>query len=100
MTQTDPPHPTNTQNDATPPRLPLGSTLTPCETAIMEMLVVGMTDKEVARHRGIARRTVSNHVSTILLKLSARNRTDAVAIALDRRIVRYNRSDSMNSDGS
>ena len=36
---------------------------------------------------GIARRTVSNRVSTILLKLRARNRTEAVAVALGENVL-------------
>jgi len=62
---------------------------TPRELAILTLVVNGLTDKEIALRLGLARRTVSNRMSIILLKLSARNRTEAVAIAISTNVVRY-----------
>jgi DNA-binding NarL/FixJ family response regulator len=41
------------------------------------MISAGLTDREIAAALGIARRTTSKHVSTILQKLDAANRTEA-----------------------
>lgn len=52
------------------------------ETAILAMAACGLTDKEIAARLGVARSTVSNQISVILLKLGAANRAQAVAIAM------------------
>ncbi len=57
-------------------------TLTSRELQIMELIADGQTDQQIATHLGIGRRTVSNHVSVILLKLAARRRTQAVTKAM------------------
>ena len=48
----------------------------------MAILVQGRTDKEIAATLGLSRRTVSNYVSVILLKLNAYSRTEAVSTAI------------------
>lgn len=48
------------------------------ETEILKMIAEGLSDKEIAARLGIRRRTVSNHVSVILVKLNAANRAEAV----------------------
>lgn len=55
--------------------------LTPREVEILALIADGQENKEIAQCLHIAERTVANHISTILSKLHARNRTDAVAIA-------------------
>ena len=42
----------------------------------------GYTNREISRALSLVEGTVKNHVSTILLKLSARDRTNAVLRAL------------------
>jgi DNA-binding CsgD family transcriptional regulator len=56
--------------------------LTRRETEVLAMAADGLTDKEIAARLGLARSTVSNEMSTILLKLDAANRAQAVAIAV------------------
>lgn len=62
--------------------MPGGHELTPRELEILHGLVAGHSDKRIATELGIARRTVSQHVSSILVKLNVANRTEAVAKAL------------------
>lgn len=57
-------------------------TLTTRELQILQLIADGQTDQQIATHLGIGRRTVSNHVSVVLLKLGACRRTDAVTKAM------------------
>lgn len=61
--------------------------LTLRENEILKLIAAGQENKEIARCLQIAERTVANHISTILSKLNARNRTDAVAIARRRGVI-------------
>lgn len=56
--------------------------LTPRQKEILESMVRGLTDKDIATQLGIRLDGVNEHVSAILHKLGAANRTEAVAIAL------------------
>jgi DNA-binding NarL/FixJ family response regulator len=56
--------------------------LTAQEAAILRLVAGGYSNKEIARHLGIAMGTVKNHMSDILRKLDARDRTHAVLKAL------------------
>jgi DNA-binding CsgD family transcriptional regulator len=69
-----------------PPDRPAGpsAALTPREREVLGLLVQGLTDQQVADALGISARTVEKHVSAVLQKLGARNRTEAVARALER----------------
>lgn len=49
------------------------------EQEIVELLSNGYSDKEIALQLGISTRTVQTHVMRIVMKLNARNRTNAVA---------------------
>jgi DNA-binding NarL/FixJ family response regulator len=55
--------------------------LTPRELEILRLLADGLTDRKIAAELGIGRRTVSNRVAGILVKLDAATRTQAVARA-------------------
>jgi DNA-binding NarL/FixJ family response regulator len=57
-------------------------TLTSQEAAVLRLVAGGYSNKEVARHLGLAVGTVKNHVSEMLRKLEARDRTHAVLKAL------------------
>jgi DNA-binding NarL/FixJ family response regulator len=58
------------------------SSLSPREVAVLRLVAGGYSNKEVARHLGIAVGTVKNHVSETLRKLDARDRTHAVIRAM------------------
>lgn len=57
------------------------SALTRRELEILHFMAEGLTDREIADRLEIARGTVSNHVSIILVKLGATRRANAVALA-------------------
>lgn len=56
--------------------------LTKREWEILELLTAGNNNEQIAQHLDISCSTVKNHVSSILKKLNASNRTNAVSIAL------------------
>lgn len=49
------------------------------ELEILELISCGYSDKEIAGNLNISARTVQTHVTRIVIKLGARNRTNAVA---------------------
>lgn len=49
------------------------------ELEILELISFGYSDKEIACNLKISARTVQTHVTRIVIKLGARNRTNAVA---------------------
>jgi len=61
---------------------PLISPLTRRETEILEYIANGNSNKEVAHALGICNQTVKNHVTSIIRKLAANDRTHAVVLAL------------------
>jgi DNA-binding CsgD family transcriptional regulator/tetratricopeptide (TPR) repeat protein len=69
------------------PRGPRASTrdnpagLTAREVQVLQLLVQGHTNSELARRLHVATKTVDHHVSAILAKLEVRSRTEAVAAA-------------------
>jgi len=60
-----------------------GKTLTKREIQILEHIVDGDTNKEIAHKLGISEVTVKNHVWSFMQKLDAKNRTHAVVIYCD-----------------
>lgn len=62
----------------------LDSNLTSREFDVLGELARGATNSEIAETLFIAENTVKNHVRSILLKLSARSRTEAVVRAHQR----------------
>ncbi len=61
--------------------------LTPRELEVLQELARGLQNKEIAAKLVISERTVKFHVSAILAKLDAGNRTEAVAIAAQHGLV-------------
>jgi DNA-binding NarL/FixJ family response regulator len=61
--------------------------LTPRERGVLELLAQGSSNKDIARRLGMTERTVKFHVSSILTKLRAANRTEAVLHAIQAGLV-------------
>lgn len=61
---------------------PIGHDLTPRQYEVLARLVDGKTNKTIAGELSISSATVRLHVSNILSKLGANNRTEAVRLAL------------------
>jgi len=59
--------------------LPPGEPLTPRESEVLALLADGAANKEIASRLGISEHTAKYHVSSILSKLGATTRTEAVA---------------------
>ena len=57
--------------------------LTERERQVLELIARGYQNARVAHHLGLSEKTVRNHVSTILAKLPAATRAEAVALARD-----------------
>ncbi|MFD2768356.1 response regulator [Micromonospora eburnea] len=66
----------------------LGANLTGRETQILELIGRGLSNEEISRHLTISIKTVKTHVSHLLSKLSARDRTHLVIAAYDAGLVR------------
>lgn len=62
--------------------------LTTREIEVLQLIANGLSNKEIGRDLGISEGTVKGHVSSILVKLGASDRTGALAAALKRGIVR------------
>lgn len=59
-------------------------TLTPREREIVELVVLGLTNREIAEELCLAEKTVENHVGRILVKLDLPSRTRLAAYAVER----------------
>lgn len=57
--------------------------LTPRQRATLDLMMLGKSNKEIARELDVLESTVKAHVRVILNKLKASNRTQAVRIATD-----------------
>ena len=62
--------------------------LTPRQSEVLESIVRGLTDRDIARQLGIRQDGVSEHVRAILHKLGAANRTEAASIALRKHLLK------------
>lgn len=58
--------------------------LTERERAVLRLVAAGLSNKQIARSLSISERTVKFHVTSILGKLGADNRAQAVAVAVQR----------------
>ncbi|MFR9727479.1 response regulator [Streptomyces sp. MS19] len=77
--------PATTGQAGTPGRLPVP--LTARETDILRLMATGLSNPQIADHLTVSMETVKTHVSNVLTKLGARNRTQAVILAYENRIV-------------
>jgi len=61
--------------------------LTPRESEVLRLLAEGLANKEIASRLGVSEHTVKFHVASILGKLGAASRTEAVMLGIRRGIV-------------
>ncbi len=66
----------------------LGHDLTDREREVLVLMVQGLSNPDIAEQLVVSRSTVKFHVSSILSKLGATSRAEAVALALQNRLVR------------
>ena len=66
---------------------PTGIELTPREQDVLALLAEGASNKSIARQLGISIHTAKFHVGSLLEKLDATGRTDAVAHAARRGVI-------------
>ena len=65
----------------------LAEPLTPRESEVLQMLAGGLVNKEIAAKLAISEHTVKFHVASILGKLGAATRTEAVSVGIRRGLV-------------
>ena len=65
----------------------LAEPLTPRESEVLQMLADGLVNKEIAATLAISEHTVKFHVASILGKLGAATRTEAVSVGIRRGLV-------------
>lgn len=72
-------------------RLPadrIGFDLTEREREVLALMVQGLSNNDIAERLVVSRSTAKFHVSSILSKLGSTSRTEAVAVALQNRLVK------------
>ena len=72
---------------ATNPKPP-GSDLTEREREVLALMVKGMSNDQIAEHLVVRPSTAKFHVSNVLSKMGVTTRTEAVAMALQHRLVK------------
>lgn len=88
QTKTTPPSPAPARSPARPaPAEDLVEPLTAREREVLELLVQGATNKEIARRLVVSENTVKYHLKNILGKLHLQNRAQVVAYALKHGLV-------------
>lgn len=73
--------------EASPSRSPQQEELSPRETEILKLLAEGASNRKIAEKLVLVEGTVKNHVSNILSKLHSENRTRAVHLARERKLL-------------
>ncbi|HWC32186.1 MAG TPA: response regulator transcription factor, partial [Actinomycetota bacterium] len=76
-----------------------GSDLTPREHDVLRLLADGVSNAEIASRLGLSLNTVRNYIQTILGKLDAHSKLEAVAIAARRGLVQVGRSSGGSAAG-
>ena len=68
------------------PRIPK---LTPRQIEVLQSMTRGLTNRDIAKQLGIRQDRVDEHVAAILTKIGAANRTEAVAIAMRKLLLKF-----------
>jgi DNA-binding NarL/FixJ family response regulator len=63
------------------------SPLTARETEVLSHIARGLLNKQIATDLGVTEQTIKNHVTSILRKLNANARTEAVVLAIKRGLI-------------
>jgi len=74
-------------DESSPPDEWIDDELTPREVEVLELLAEGLANKAIGVRLKISDQTVKFHVASIIGKLGASNRTDAVRLAVRRGLI-------------
>lgn len=66
--------------------MPASSSVSPREQEVLELVVSGLSNPEIARSLYITESTVKKHVASLLAKTSTANRTELMRRTLEQRI--------------
>ncbi|MBL8979975.1 MAG: response regulator transcription factor [Gemmatimonadetes bacterium] len=61
--------------------------ITPRELEILELIALGLSNREIAERVNVSENTVKTHSSRVFMKLGARRRTQAVQLGKDLRLI-------------
>lgn len=67
---------------------PPSKALSPRQKDVLDSMIRGLTNKDIARQLGIGEGRVESHINAIFQKINAANRTEAVAIALRKHLLK------------
>ena len=62
--------------------------ITEREKIILKLIALGLDNKEIGENMAISSHTVKAHISSIINKLNAKNRTNVVYIALKNKLIK------------
>ena len=63
--------------------------LTPRQSDVLHSLTRGLSNQEIAKQFGISRESVKEHIDSLYAKIGAANRTEAVAIAFRKHLLKF-----------
>lgn len=63
--------------------------LTPRQSDVLHALTRGLSNQEIAKQFGIGRESVKEHIDSLYAKIGAANRTEAVAIAFRKHLLKF-----------